>query len=209
MMPGYNGFEITRKLKSDFSTSHIPIILLTALNAAESHLEGVKSGADSYITKPFSTKLLLASIFKLIEQRDKLKEKFSNDLSAKRPVMCTSDKDKEFVENLTKIVEEQLTNPEFTADDFASMMSLGRTIFYRKVRGVTGYTPKEFSRIIKFQYAIEVLRNAPHTDLSSIALDCGYYDHSHFIKEFKRLAGDVPSYFLTLPNPADEPLTYI
>ena len=101
MMPGYNGFEITRKLKSDFSTSHIPIILLTALNAAESHLEGVKSGADSYITKPFSTKLLLASIFKLIEQRDKLKEKFSNDLSAKRPVMCTSDKDKEFVENVT------------------------------------------------------------------------------------------------------------
>lgn len=89
----------------------------------------MKSGADSYITKPFSTKLLLASIFKLIEQRDKLKEKFSNDLSAKRPVMCTSDKDKEFVENLTKIVEEQLTNPEFTADDFASMMSLGRTIF--------------------------------------------------------------------------------
>ena len=69
--------------------------------------------------------------------------------------------------------------------------------------------PKEFSRIIKFQYVIEVLRNAPHTDLSSIALDCGYYDHSHFIKEFKRLAGDVPSYFLTLPNPADEPLTYI
>lgn len=81
--------------------------------------------------------------------------------------------------------------------------------FQRKFKDATGYTPKEFSRIIKFQYAIEVLRNAPHTDLSSIALDCGYYDHSHFIKEFKRLAGDVPSYFLTLPNPADEPLTYI
>ena len=81
--------------------------------------------------------------------------------------------------------------------------------FQRKFKDTTGYTPKEFSRIIKFQYAIEVLRNAPHTDLSSIALDCGYYDHSHFIKEFRRLAGDVPSYFLTLPNPTDEPLTYI
>ena len=163
MMPGYNGFEITRKLKSDFSTSHIPIILLTALNAAESHLEGVKSGADSYITKPISTKLLLASIFKLIEQRDKLKEKFSNDLSAKRPVMCTSDKDKEFVENLTKIVEEQLTNPEFTADDFASMMSLGRTIFYRKVRGVTGYTPKEYLRIMRMKKAAELLSTKKYT----------------------------------------------
>lgn len=81
--------------------------------------------------------------------------------------------------------------------------------FERKFKDSTGYTPKEFSRIIKFQHAIEVLRNATHSDLGTIALDCGYYDHSHFIKEFKRLAGDVPSYFLSLPNPADEPLTYI
>ncbi len=192
MMPGYNGFEITRKLKSDFSTSHIPIILLTALNAAESHLEGVKSGADSYITKPFSTKLLLASIFKLIEQRDKLKEKFSNDLSAKRPVMCTSDKDKEFVENLTKIVEEQLTNPEFTADDFASMMSLGRTIFYRKVRGVTGYTPKEYLRIMRMKKAAELLSTKKYT-VSEVTYMVGINDPFYFIRCFKAQFGISPS----------------
>ena len=192
MMPGYNGFEITRKLKSDFSTSHIPIILLTALNAAESHLEGVKSGADSYITKPFSTKLLLASIFKLIEQRDKLKEKFSNDLSAKRPVMCTSDKDKEFVENLTKIVEEQLTNPEFTADDFASMMSLGRTIFYRKVRGVTGYTPKEYLRIMRMKKAAELLSTKKYT-VSEVTYMVGINDPFYFSRCFKAQFGISPS----------------
>ena len=192
MMPGSNGFEITRKLKSDFSTSHIPIILLTALNAAESHLEGVKSGADSYITKPFSTKLLLASIFKLIEQRDKLKEKFSNDLSAKRPVMCTSDKDKEFVENLTKIVEEQLTNPEFTADDFASMMSLGRTIFYRKVRGVTGYTPKEYLRIMRMKKAAELLSTKKYT-VSEVTYMVGINDPFYFSRCFKAQFGISPS----------------
>ena len=192
MMPGYNGFEITRKLKSDFSTSHIPIILLTALNAAESHLEGVKSGADSYITKPFSTKLLLASIFNLIEQRDKLKEKFSNDLSAKRPVMCTSDKDKEFVENLTKIVEEQLTNPEFTADDFASMMSLGRTIFYRKVRGVTGYTPKEYLRIMRMKKAAELLSTKKYT-VSEVTYMVGINDPFYFSRCFKAQFGISPS----------------
>ena len=192
MMPGYNGFEITRKLKSDFGTSHIPIILLTALNAAESHLEGVKSGADSYITKPFSTKLLLASIFKLIEQRDKLKEKFSNDLSAKRPVMCTSDKDKEFVENLTKIVEEQLTNPEFTADDFASMMSLGRTIFYRKVRGVTGYTPKEYLRIMRMKKAAELLSTKKYT-VSEVTYMVGINDPFYFSRCFKAQFGISPS----------------
>ncbi len=194
MMPGYNGFEITRKLKSDFNTSHIPIILLTALNAAESHLEGVESGADAYITKPFSTKLLLTSIFKLIEQRDKLREKFSNDLSAKRPVMCTSDKDKEFVENLTRIVEEQLTNPEFTADDFASMMSLGRTIFYRKVRGVTGYTPKEYLRIMRMKKAAELLATQQYT-VSEVTYMVGINDPFYFSRCFKAQFGISPSHY--------------
>lgn len=192
MMPGYNGFEITRKLKGDFSTSHIPIILLTALNAAESHLEGVESGADAYITKPFSTKLLLARIFKLIEQRDKLREKFSNDLTAKRPVMCTSDKDKEFVEQLTRIVEEQLTNPEFTADDFASMMSLGRTIFYRKVRGVTGYTPKEYLRIMRMKKAAELLSTQKYT-VSEVTYMVGINDPFYFSRCFKSQFGISPS----------------
>lgn len=192
MMPGYNGFEVTRKLKSDFSTSHIPIILLTALNAAESHLKGVESGADAYITKPFSTKLLQTSIFKLIEQRDKLREKFSNDLSAKHPVMCTSDKDKEFVENLTRIVEEQLTNPEFTADDFASMMSLGRTIFYRKVRGVTGYTPKEYLRIMRMKKAAELLATQRYT-VSEVTYMVGINDPFYFSRCFKAQFGISPS----------------
>lgn len=152
----------------------------------------MKSGADSYITKPFSTKLLLASIFKLIEQRDKLKEKFSNDLSAKRPVMCTSDKDKEFVENLTKIVEEQLTNPEFTADDFASMMSLGRTIFYRKVRGVTGYTPKEYLRIMRMKKAAELLSTKKYT-VSEVTYMVGINDPFYFSRCFKAQFGISPS----------------
>lgn len=195
MMPGYNGFQITRKLKNDFNTSHIPIILLTALNASESHLEGVESGADAYITKPFSTKLLLASIFKLIEQREKLREKFSNDLSAKRPIICTSDKDKEFVENLTRIVEEELTNPEFTADDFASRMSLGRTIFYRKVRGVTGYTPKEYLRVIRMKKAAELLATQQYT-VSEVTYMVGINDPFYFSRCFKAQFGISPSGYL-------------
>ena len=79
LMPGMTGFELTKKLKTDFATSHIPIILLTALNSAEKHLEGIEAGADAYIAKPFSIKLLLARVFRLIEQRDKLKEKFSSE----------------------------------------------------------------------------------------------------------------------------------
>ena len=152
LMPGLSGFEVTGKLKNDLLSPY-PIILLTALNAPESHLEGVKPERMPILPKPFGTKLLLARVFKLIEQRDKLREKFSSDLSMIRPVICTTDKDKEFTDKLTRIVEEQLDNPDFTVDDFASMMALGRTIFYRKVKGVTGYAPKEYLRVMRMKKA--------------------------------------------------------
>lgn len=191
-MPGLSGFEVTRKLKRDFNTSHIPIILLTALNAPESHLEGVESGADAYITKPFSTKLLLARVFKLIEQRDKLREKFSSDLSMVRPVICTTDKDKEFTDKLTRIVEEQLENPDFTVDDFASMMALGRTIFYRKVKGVTGYAPKEYLRVMRMKKAAELLLKTDVT-VAEVAYQVGINDPFYFSKCFKAQFGVSPS----------------
>ena len=192
LMPGLSGFEVTGKMKSDFNTSHIPIILLTALNAPESHLEGVESGADAYITKPFSTKLLLARVFKLIEQRDKLREKFSSDLSMIRPVICTTDKDKEFTDKLTRIVEEQLDNPDFTVDDFASMMALGRTIFYRKVKGVTGYAPKEYLRVMRMKKAAELLLKTDAT-VAEVAYQVGINDPFYFSKCFKTQFGVSPS----------------
>ena len=170
----------------------IPIILLTALNAPESHLEGVESGADAYITKPFSTKLLLARVFKLIEQRDKLREKFSSDLSMIRPVICTTDKDKEFTDKLTRIVEEQLDNPDFTVDDFASMMALGRTIFYRKVKGVTGYAPKEYLRVMRMKKAAELLLKTDAT-VAEVAYQVGINDPFYFSKCFKTQFGVSPS----------------
>lgn len=103
------------------------------MSSAESHLEGVESGADAYITKPFSPKLLLARAFKLIEQREKLREKlrekFSNDPNMVRPAICTSDKDKEFADRLQMVMDQQIGNAQFTIDEFASMMGLGRTVF--------------------------------------------------------------------------------
>ena len=133
LMPGMTGFEVTKKLKTDFDTSHIPIILLTALNSPEKHLEGIKAGADAYIAKPFSVKLLLARVFRLIEQRDKLREKFSNEPGIVRPAMCTTDRDKEFADRLAAILEQNLARPEFSIDEFAQLMKLGRTVFYRKL----------------------------------------------------------------------------
>ena len=194
LMPGLSGFEVTRRLKGNFNTSHIPIILLTALDSSESHLEGVESGADAYVTKPFSTRLLLARIFQLIGQRDKLREKFSSDISQVRPLMCATDKDKEFADKLTRIVEEELENPDFTVDDFAARMALGRTIFYRKVKGVTGYPPKEYLRIIRMKKAAELLLDAD-INVSEVAYKVGISDPFYFSRCFKAQFGVSPSVY--------------
>lgn len=195
LMPGMTGFEVTHKLKNNFETSHIPIILLTAMSSAESHLEGVESGADAYITKPFSPKLLLARAFKLIEQREKLREKFSNDPNMMHPAICTSDKDKEFADKLHFFMEQQLTNPQFTVDEFASMMGLGRTVFYRKVRGVTGYSPNEYIRIIRMKKAAELLLENRYT-VAEVSYKIGINDPFYFSKCFKQQFGVAPSVYL-------------
>jgi len=192
LMPGMTGFEVTRKLKNDFNTSHIPIILLTAMSSAESHLEGVESGADAYITKPFSTKLLLARTFKLIEQRENLRKKFSNDPGMLQPNICTSDKDKEFSDRLFGIIEQQIGNSQFSVDDLASTMGLGRTMFYRKVRGITGYSPNEYIRIMRMKKAAELLLEGRYT-VSEVSYKVGIEDPFYFSKCFKKQFGISPS----------------
>ncbi len=194
MMPGINGFEVTQKMKSDFNTSHIPIILLTALGTTESQLEGIESGADAYITKPFSPALLMARICKLIEQRDKLREKFSNEPGVLRPAVYSNDRDKEFVNKLHEVLEKRLSDPQFTVDEFASMMKLGRTVFYKKVRGLTGYSPNEYLRIVRMKKAAELLLDSNLT-VAEVSYRVGINDPFYFSKCFKTQFGMAPSIY--------------
>jgi len=195
LMPGMNGFEVTRRLKSNFETSHIPIILLTAMSTAENQLEGTKSGADAYITKPFSPKLLLARISQLIEQREKLRNKFSTDPTMINPVLSTTELDQRFAERLKLIMEKELANPDFSIDDFAARLNLGRTVFFRKVKGVTGYTPNEYMRIFRMKKAIELLQDGSY-NVSQIAYMIGLKDPHYFSRCFKEQFGVSPSVYL-------------
>ena len=199
LMPGLTGFEVTRKLKSDFDTSHIPIILLTAMSSAENHLKGVESGADAYITKPFSPKLLLARAFQLIKQREKLRKKFSDEPGMITPTICTSEKDKQFADKLQAILEQQIGNSEFAVDDLASIMGLGRSTFYRKVRGVTGYSPNEYMRIIRMKKAAELLLENRYT-VAEVSYKVGIEDPFYFSKCFKKQFGHSPSVYLRGKN---------
>ncbi|NDW13371.1 hybrid sensor histidine kinase/response regulator [Bacteroides sp. 214] len=194
LMPGMTGYEVTGKLKNNFETSHIPIILLTAMSAPEDQLKGTESGADAYITKPFSPKLLLARIAQLITQREKLREKFSNDPNITRPVV-SSVRDKQFLDRLHAILDKQIENTEFSADDFAAQMNLGRTSFFRKIRGVTGYSPNEYIRIVRLKKAAELLLDG-RFNISEVSYQVGFSSPLYFSKCFKEQFGMPPSAYI-------------
>lgn len=192
LMPGYSGFEVTKRLRHSFATSHIPIILLTALSAPEKQLEGVESGADAYITKPFSMEFLTATVSKLIEQRRKLKEKFTQDLSVNHASVSMTEQDNVFAERLQVIVKGQIKNARLSIDDLAAQMNLGRTAFYAKVKGVTGYSPAEFIRILRMKEAARLLLEGK-LNVSEIAFQVGINDPFYFSRCFKSQFGVSPS----------------
>lgn len=194
MMPGMNGFEVTKRLKNSFETSHIPIILLTALGNDESILEGTESGADAYMVKPFSPQLLIARIFQLLDQREKLKQKFGKDLESVRSSMCTTDQDQLFVRRLDTIIYSKMGDKELTVEKIAEQLHLGRTMFYKKVRGTTGYTPNEYIRVIRLRKAAELLRSG-EKNVSEVAYAVGFDNPYYFSKCFKDQFGVPPSQY--------------
>lgn len=193
MMPELNGFAVTQKLKTDFETSHIPIILLTALDSPDKQLEGIEAGADAYIAKPFSLKYLKARIFRLIEQREKLREKFSKEPGIVHTSMCTTNRDKEFMERLNSILLTNIGRTDLSIEDLAQMMKLSRTAFYTKVRGITGYAPVEYLRTIRLKKAAELLLSSDHLTVSEVAYQIGFNDPLYFSKCFKQQFGMSPS----------------
>lgn len=194
MMPGMNGFELTKRLKNSFETSHIPIILLTALSTDENVLEGTESGADAYITKPFSPQLLMARILQLLNQREILRQKFGKEPQDIRSAMLSNEQDSLFVKRLDSIVYSRLGEQDLSVDKVAGLLHLGRTIFYKKVRGTTGYTPNEYIRVIRLRKAAELLKEG-EKNVSEVAYAVGFDNPYYFSKCFKEQFGMPPSQY--------------
>ena len=194
MMPGMNGFELTKRLKNSFETSHIPIILLTALSTDENVLEGTESGADAYITKPFSPQLLMARILQLLNQREILRQKFGKVPQEICSAMLRNEQDSLFVKRLDSIVYSRLGEQDLSVDKVAGLLHLGRTIFYKKVRGTTGYTPNEYIRVIRLRKAAELLKEG-EKNVSEVAYAVGFDNPYYFSKCFKEQFGMPPSHY--------------
>ena len=198
MMPKMDGLEMLDRLRNDFQTSHIPIILLSAKSSVESQLEGMKYGADSYITKPFSPDILKAQIENLILQRKRLAEHFSIEkrvISLSPTEVVITSKDEEFLKKVMEIVEENISNTDFNIDQIASYAGLGRSTFFKKVKGLTGMSPVELVREMRIKRAHQLLISGEYS-ISEIAFQTGFNSAAYFSTCFKEKYNQTPSEYL-------------
>lgn len=194
MMPVMDGIECCKRLKSELQTSHIPVLMLTAYAMDEQRIQGYDSGADSYLTKPFNAKLLLARIRNLIDNRKRLKS-FTEDATAISGKQSLGEVDKGFVEKLKALIEEKMSNLDLSVEDLGAELGLGRVQLYRKTKSLTGYAPNELLRIARLKKAASLLASSEKT-VAEITYEVGFSSPSYFTRCYKDYFGESPSEFL-------------
>lgn len=201
MMPGMDGLELTRQIRADELTSHIPVIVVTAKVTEQDRIEGLKAGADAYLTKPFNSDELQTRVKKLMEQRRMLREKYASEtIGDKNPENgkdLPTPADRAFTNRLTDVIY-LLVNSGKSADmqAIASKMGMSYSQLYRKTIAVTNMTPAQYAQRIKVAKAKRMLKAHPETPLAEIALQCGFSDYSNFVRAFKNLTGKTPTQFV-------------
>ena len=193
MMPGMDGLECCRKLKTELQTSHIPVMLLTACSLDEQRIQGFECGADSYISKPFNSKLLLVRLRNLMDNHKRLKQFFGDKTSLSKE--SVSDVDKGFVDRFRELIEENLADSELSVEDLGSKMGLSRVQLYRKIKALTNYSPNELVRIARLKKAASLLASSEKT-ISEITYEVGFTSPSYFTKCYKDYFGESPTDFL-------------
>ncbi|WP_254060850.1 two-component regulator propeller domain-containing protein [Mucilaginibacter sp. L196] len=198
MMPKMDGIQLLDKLKNEAETSHIPVVLLSAKSAIESQIQGLRYGADYYITKPFNNDLILALTGNLLKQRKHLFEKLiaGNCIMDLNPsqIVITS-KDEEFLKKIIKIVEDGMIDTDFNIESVAESIGMSRSAFYRKIKGLTSLTPVEFIREMRLKRSLQFL-DAGENDIAQIAYSVGFSDPKYFSNCFKKYYEISPSEYL-------------
>ncbi|MBP7506453.1 MAG: response regulator [Prolixibacteraceae bacterium] len=193
MMPEIDGIEFTRCLKKDFETCHIPVVLLTAKSGIEDQVLGIESGAEAYVLKPFNTGILKSIIANLLEQRRLLIKRYrENKEIAVSDVKITS-RDQEFLEKIIKYIEKNYGDPELSINTLVDYSCVSRTVFYNKVKSLTGLSPIELIRQIKLKISAQMLQNG--YNVNEAAMSIGFNDTKYYSRQFKELFGESPSQY--------------
>lgn len=196
IMPETDGYELCKHLKNDERTSHIPIILLTAMHSKEHELKGLTKGADDYITKPFDLSVLQVKVDNILSIRESLKEKYTSTMVLAPTNVVLTSPDEKFLKRVVDVVEENISDSELDIENFAMKVGVSRMQLYRKLHALTNMTVKEFIRHIRLKRAIQLL-DQHKLNVSEIAYEVGFKDLSHFRKCFKREHGMSATEYLS------------
>ena len=195
MMPIKDGIELTKTLKQDERSSHIPIVLLTAKAGDDNELIGLHVGADDYITKPFNKKLLLSKVNGLIALRKKLQLRYSQEVVLRPKDIAISSVDERFLEKVQRVLDENLIESNFNSEAFSRAVHMSRMQLHRKLKALTGLTTSEFVRSQRLKLATHLLKQ-PQINISEVGYAVGFNDHAYFTKCFRETYQCTPSEFV-------------
>ena len=194
MMPEMNGVELCRKIRGDARTSHIPVILLTARAADDQVKEGFDTGADEYVTKPFSFEILQSRIRNLLERHAALRQTVGDKLEIRASEIKISSLDEKMVEKAIRFVEERIADPDFTVENLSHELGMSRVHLYKKLMALTGKSPLEFIRTIRLQRAAQLLEKSQLT-VAEVAYKVGFNNPKYFARYFKEHFNILPSMY--------------
>lgn len=195
MMPKMNGIDLCKQLKDKFETSHIPFIILSAKDALEAKLEGMESGADYYFAKPLSVDLLVLTVHNIFQQSQKLKNKYTKDYQTNATELVHSEKDKEFINKLLKLIEDNIQDPNLDVDFLCNNLFISRSKLYQKIKSISDLSIGDFIKTIRLKSAIHIMTHEI-IPLSEVAYRIGLQSPAYFSRLFKKEFGESPSDYM-------------
>jgi signal transduction histidine kinase/DNA-binding response OmpR family regulator len=195
MMPVMDGVEMCRRLKTNVNTSHIPVLMLSAKASVEHQIEGLRTGADDYLSKPFNLDLLLVKINSVLKTREDLRKRYRNELSIMPAQMTVTNADENVLKRMLEVIEENISNPDLSANTFVTEIGMSRSVLYAKLKELTGQSVNEFVRTVKLKKASQVILQNRKT-ISEVAYMFGFNTPQYFTKCFKEEFGVPPKDFI-------------
>jgi len=194
-MPEMDGIELCRKIKADTRTTHIPVVLLTALTGESAQLKGLETGATDYMTKPFNFEILLSKIKNILVQQENMRKTYQKQVEVKPTDMVVESPDEVFLQKLLRLIEENIDNSNFSVEELSSDMFISRYTLYKKILALTGKTPNEFIRYMRLKRAAQLLENG-YLTISQICYKVGFKSQKYFVKAFKAEFNVSPSSYM-------------
>jgi YesN/AraC family two-component response regulator len=198
MMPEMDGFELCSILKTQIETSHIPVILLTALSSSENLIAGLDKGADAYLTKPFDENVLVKQIENILQQRQRIKENFSKKFIS-QPTLEVSSIDNYFLNRVRTVVEKNISDESFNMDALAEGLMISRSKLHRKIKSLSGVTSSEFVNLVRIKKAVELI-NKNNYRFNEVSHEVGFSSQSYFNRCFKKVYNTTPKEYFEKHN---------